>query len=55
MKTSRQNDLLVFHGITEEGDYAASAYSSSLPILHLVVLVSTVSTHSAVDHHHKSI
>lgn len=54
MKTSRQKDLLVFHGITEEGDYAASAYSS-LSILHLVVLVSTVSTHSAVGHQHKSI
>lgn len=54
MKTSRQKDLLVFHGITEEGDYAASAYSS-LSILHLVVLVSTVSTYSAVGHHHKSI
>jgi len=54
MKTIRQNDLLVFHGITEEGDYTASPYSS-LSILHLVVLVSTVSTHSAVDHHHKSI
>jgi hypothetical protein len=55
MKTSRQRDLLVFHGITEEGDYAASAYSSSLSILHLVVFVNTVSTHSAVGHHHKSI
>jgi hypothetical protein len=54
MKTSRQKDLLVFHGITEEGDYVASAYSS-LSILHLVVFVNTVSTHSAVGHHHKSI
>jgi len=38
MKTSRQKDLLVFPGIAEEGDYAASAYSS-VSILHLVVLV----------------
>lgn len=54
MRTSRQKDLLVFHGITEVGDYAASPYSS-LSILRLVVFVNTVSTHSAVDHHHKYI